>query len=99
MVLSKRVTFWDVLCKTCLKCTVRVLHVYMSYLRQLMVNMTCKIQNDFPDFYWYIIKKTYIIDGAINDQWGFFVKGNYVTYNQRKVTSVPFSWTFVDSFE
>ena len=70
--------------------------VYMSYLRQLMVNMTCKIQNDFPVFSWPMSNKTYIIDGAINDQWGFFVKGNYVTYHQRKATSIPFNWTFVD---
>ena len=39
------------------------------------------------------------INGAINDQWGFFIKGNYVTCDQQKATSIPFNWTFVDSSE
>ena len=70
--------------------------VYMSYLRQLVVNLTCKIQNDFPVFLSSYDNKTCIIDGAISDQWGFFVKGNYITYHQRKATTIPFNWTFVD---
>lgn len=73
--------------------------VYMSYLRQLMVNMTCEIQNDCSVFYWPMRTKTYSINGAINDQWGFFIKGNYVTCDQQKATSIPFNWTFVDSSE
>ena len=70
--------------------------VYMSYLRQLMVNVTCKLQNHYPDFYWPDSNKNCIIDGTISDQWGFFVKGNYVGYHQRNATAIPFNWTFVD---
>ena len=71
--------------------------VYMSYLRQLMINVTCKLQNHYPDFYWPDSNKNCIIDGTISDQWGFFVKGNYVTYHQRNATAIPFNWTFVDN--
>ena len=62
--------------------------VYMSYLRQLAVNRTCKLQNENNN------DKQCCM--STNDQWGFFVKeGSYVTYLQRKATTIPFDWTFI----
>ena len=67
--------------------------VYMSYLRQLLVNMTCKAQNEINNGH-ENVDPSFLIHGSMNDQWGFCVKeGNYVTYGQRKVTSLPFNWT------
>ena len=62
--------------------------VYMSYLRQLAVNRTCKLQNENNN------DKQCCM--STSDQWGFFVKeGSYVTYLQRKATTIPFDWTFI----
>lgn len=75
--------------------------IYMSYLRQLAVNLTCKAQNELnngtDNKYFELLERTFITDGRISDEWGFCDKeGNYVPYSRRKANTVPFSWTFID---
>ena len=79
--------------------------IYMSYLRQLVVNMKCKAQNELNNgndnvlnsFFYNHLDRTFIIDGRISDEWGFCDKeGNYLSYSRRKENTVPFSWTFID---
>ena len=77
------------------------LAVYMSYLRQLVVNMSCRVQNEKNNGNDVInLESTGLchdIDGSISDQWWFFLKeGKYVIYFQRKVTAIPFNWTFIN---
>ena len=62
--------------------------VYMSYLRQLAVNRTCRLQIEENNDKQCCMSTT--------NQWGFFVKkGSYVTYHQQKATTIPFDWTFI----
>ena len=79
--------------------------IYMSYLRQLVVNMKCKAQNELNNSndnvlnsqFYKSLDRGFIIDGRISDGWGFCNKeGIYVAYGRRKAKRVPFSWTFID---
>ena len=79
--------------------------IYMSYLRQVVVNMKCKAQNELNNSndnvlnsqFYKSLDRGFIIDGRISDGWGFCNKeGIYVAYGRRKAKGVPFSWTFID---
>ena len=80
--------------------------VYISYLSQLLVNIKCcvkkkvEIDNEMGSPFY---KKDEVLTGIgspINcetefNKWGFTLKdGNYVSYEQRKHTTIPFTWIY-----